>query len=225
MNHPPKYPSTPHWPWSQTVHKDDRYHQDPIAFVGREVVITEKLDGGNTCLYGGEVYARSTGQPSHHGWMGMVRKHHAWKTVDARPDMVFYGEDLFGIHSIEYDAMREDETFRLFAARYINPKYMEGGWFADHDLLEKIAAELGVITVPTLFKGTFDSVEDITEWFEAHIDQPSTLGGECEGFVIKRNTPIIADQFSHYVAKYVRANHVQTDEHWTRNWQQCRLKT
>ena len=94
-------------------------------FVGREVVITEKLDGGNTCLYGGEVYARSTGAPSHAGWMGMVRKHHAWKTVDTRPDVVLYGEDLFGIHSIEYDAMREQDTFRLFAARFINPKYMD----------------------------------------------------------------------------------------------------
>ena len=223
MLHPPKYPSTPHWPWSQTVHKDDRYHQDPEVFLRHEVVITEKLDGGNTCLYGGDVYARSTGAPSHASWMAMVRKHHAWKTVDSRPDVVLYGEDLFGIHSIEYDAMPEDQTFRLFAARYINPKHMSGGWFADQDLLVGIAAEMELPTVPVLFRGTFDSLDQITQWFEEEIKKPSVLGGEREGFVLKRDESFVAEQFQTYVCKYVRANHVQTDEHWKVNWQQCQF--
>ena len=31
------------------------------------------------------------------------------------------------------------------------------------------------------------------------------------------------DYFPHYVCKYVRANHVQTNEHWTKNWKQAKL--
>lgn len=225
MTHPPKYPSTPHWPWSQTVHSDDRYHQDPEVFLGREVIITEKLDGGNTCLYGGEVYARSTSQPSHAGWMAMARKHHAWKTFGGRDDIVYYGEDLFGIHSIEYDPMPEDQTFRLFAVRYINPLAEDHGrsWFADWELIERHAEMLGVQTVPLLFRGRFNTVKEITDWFEAHITQPSQLGGECEGFVLRDTDTIRYEDFSKKVCKYVRANHVQTDEHWTRNWQPAKL--
>lgn len=218
---PPKYPRTLHWPWSQTVHKDDKYHQDPELFLGKEMVITEKLDGGNTCLWNGEVYARSTGEPSHHGWMAMVRKHHAWKTF-ATPrlsdSLKFYGEDMFGIHSIEYAALKEDETFRLFAVR-------DGDRFVSWEEIEEYADALNVRPVPTVFRGKFDRIEDITKFFETEISKESALGGEREGFVIRYADSFDAKDFGKCVSKYVRANHVQTDEHWTKNWQQCKLKT
>ena len=76
---PPRYPRTFHWHESPEVHADDSYHGNPNVFVGQEVVITEKLDGGNTCLWNGDVYARSTSTPSNDGWFAMVKKHHAWK--------------------------------------------------------------------------------------------------------------------------------------------------
>ena len=31
------------------------------------------------------------------------------------------------------------------------------------------------------------------------------------------------NEFSHSVCKWVRPNHVQTDEHWTRNWKKAEL--
>lgn len=223
MMHPPKYPRTPHWPWSQTVHADDKLHQNPDFFVGRDVVITEKLDGGNTCLWSGEVYARSTSQPSHHDWMGMVRKHHAWKTLGKRMDLVFYGEDLFGVHSIKYDPMNEDETFRLFASLFVSDTG-ESGLFAPWHLVEQHAKELNLKTVPVLFSGRFRSVNDITNWFETNIQQPSQLGGECEGFVIREYTAFDENDFSNSVCKYVRANHVQTDKHWSKHWNPCDFK-
>jgi len=224
---PPKYNRTLHWPWSQTVHKDDKYHQNPEFFVGKEVVLTEKLDGGNTCLWNGEVYARSTGEPSHHGWMAMVRKHHGWKTLQdgVRKNAVFYGEDMFGIHSIEYDALDESETFRLFAVRFVN-EFMDAdqGFYASYDMMVTYAEELGVIPVPLVYRGTFDSVDEITSFFETEIKKPSSLGGECEGFVMRLADSFDVRDFGNSVAKYVRANHVQTDEHWTRTWKTCKLK-
>lgn len=220
MQHPPKYPSTPHWPWSETVHRDDSYHSNPEFFVGRDVVITEKLDGGNTCLWQGEVYARSTTQPSHAGWMAMVRKHHAWKTLGEDPRRVFYGEDLFGVHSIEYEAMPESQTFRLFAVRWVD---------GDHDVFlhwGSVAADslnIDVPMVPVLFRGTFNSVDDITKWFREHLSKPSSLGDEREGFVMRVAEGFPTADFALNVTKYVRPNHVQTDEHWTRNWKPCPL--
>lgn len=223
LTHPRKYPSTKHWPWSQTVHRDDSVLPDPAVFLNKDVIITEKLDGGNTCLWNGEVYARSTTAPSHAGWMGMVRKHHAWKTHEY--DVQFYGEDLFGIHSIEYDPMKQEETYRLFATRFTCDRFgQDNDVFHEWGTVEWFANKLEVPTVPVLYRGSFSSVEDITSWFETHLTQPSSIGGEREGFVIRSEECFHATDFSQNVAKYVRANHVQTDEHWTRNWKTCRLK-
>ena len=108
-----KYPSTPYWPWSPATGRD--IHANPDRFVGEDVVATEKLDGGNTLLHAGEVYARSVSVPSDAKWMAMVKKHHAWKATE--PDVWLYGEDIYGVHSIEYEAVAEHETFYAFALR------------------------------------------------------------------------------------------------------------
>ena len=99
-----KYPRTPYWPWSPTIGRDDSVHLDPDRFVDEPVVVTEKLDGGNTLLHGGKVYARSVAAPSDAKWMAMVKKHHAWKVTD--PDVYLDGEDIYGVHSIAYEPVR-----------------------------------------------------------------------------------------------------------------------
>ena len=71
-----KYPSTPYWPWSPTIGRGDAVHAEPERFVDKPVVVTEKLDGGNTLLHAGEVYGRSVAAPSRGKWMAMVKKHH-----------------------------------------------------------------------------------------------------------------------------------------------------
>ena len=67
-----KYPRTPYWPWSPTIGRDDSVHLDPDRFVGEPVVVTEKLDGGNTLLHAGKVYARSVAAPSAEALLGPV---------------------------------------------------------------------------------------------------------------------------------------------------------
>lgn len=221
--HPPKWPHTLNWPWSPTKHSDDSTHARPETFVGTEVIITEKLDGGNTCLFQGEVYARSVAGPSRDGWMAMVRKHHAWKTLTLSQDLVFNGEDLYGIHSITYEPMLESQTFRLFGVRSVercaNNPNMVMGW----DYIEQAAAELEVPTVPVLFRGVFASTDAITNWFDTHLKEPSSIGGaDREGFVIRLPGSIL--DWEEGAAKYIRPKHVQTDQHWRVNWQPCTLK-
>ena len=213
---PSKYPSSPHWVSSPEVHRDDSTHQNPERFIGVEVGISEKLDGGNTCLNAGEVYARSTGQPATQGWFAMVKKHHAWKTMTLDPRIAVYGEDLYGIHSIVYDALKEDETYRVFNIR-------EDDEWLSLDERTALATQLGFLTVPLLFRGTFRSVKEITQWFEQHLREPSALGPHREGFVMQVTERFHNDSFGDVVAKYVRKGHVQTDEHWTRNWKPAAL--
>lgn len=211
MSNPPKYPRTYHWPWSQQVHDDDSYHQDPSFFVGKEVSISEKLDGGNTALNSGNVYARSTGQIATQGWFAHVKKYHAWKTKALNPDITVYGEDLAALHSISYE-LPMDETYKVFAVR-------EGDEFLPLASVLEIAARLNLDVVPNVYHGTFNSVKEITEFFETEISKPSLYGTQREGFVMMTTSGFAADEFSTNVCKYVRKNHVQTDEHWTRNWQ------
>ena len=210
-----KYPRTPYWPFSPSIGRDDLVHPAPERFVGQHVVVTEKLDGGNTMLHRGSVYARSTSAPSEGKWMAMVKKHHAWKVVE--DDVYLYGEDIFGIHSIAYEPVPEDETFHAFALR-------DGdGAFASFTALEAYASEKDIPVVPVLFRGRFRSVSDIRAFFDRAHAGRSALGGEREGVVLRLAEGFTATDFSDCVCKSVREGHVQSEDHWTRNWRPCTL--
>lgn len=56
-----KYPSTPYLSWSPSKHREDRYHPDESHFDGREVVITEKMDG-ECCVDGDTVIETEDGE-------------------------------------------------------------------------------------------------------------------------------------------------------------------
>lgn len=210
-----KYPRTPYWPFSPSVGRDDLVHPDPERFVGEPVVVTEKLDGGNTMLHRGMVYARSTSAPSDGKWMAMVKKHHAWKVTE--PGIYLYGEDIFGVHSIAYEAVPEDETFYAFALRDAHRG------FAPFGALEAYAGAKGIPIVPVLFRGRFSSVSEIRAFFGQAHGEASKLGGRREGVVLRLADGFAATEFGDCVCKSVREGHVQTDEHWTRNWQPCPL--
>lgn len=210
-----KYPKTPYWPYSPTVSERDELVADPGRFVGTPVVATEKLDGGNTLIHRGEVYGRSVSGPSVGKWMAMVRKHHAWKVTD--PDMFLYGEDIYGVHSIEYDPVAEDETFYAFALRFRN------GSFASFRTLVDYARERRIPVVPVLFEGLFRSVGAIRDFVSRAHAEPSALGGAREGVVIRLAQGFPAEEFGRNVCKSVRQDHVQSDEHWTKHWKPCRI--
>lgn len=210
-----KYPSTPYWPWSPSIGRNDDVHRDPGRFVGEPVVVTEKLDGGNTLLHDGKVYARSISAPSDGKWMAMVKKHHAWKVNE--PDVHLYGEDIYGVHSIAYDPVAEDATFQAFAMRDGN------GVFAAFADVEAYARQREIPVVPVLFRGCFSTLDEIREFLAGAHKEPSALGGAREGVVLRLARAFPTTEFAHDVCKSVRADHVQSDEHWTRNWKPCRI--
>lgn len=213
-----KYPSTPYHPESPSKGtRADRIHKNPDRFIGVPIVITEKLDGSNTLIHQGEVYGRSVEAPSTNKWMAMVKKHHSWKSLD--PDTFIYGENLFGIHSIEYDPMIEEETYRVFAVRYKD-------FFISFDHMEAYCSYRKMLTVPTIFEGTVNSAKELNKIIQNNTTGTSAIGGkEREGLVIRIREPFDTKDFSDSVCKSVRKNHVQTDEHWTKNWKPCKLRS
>ena len=210
-----KYPSTPYWPWSPAIGRDDDVHTIPGRFVGQAVVVTEKLDGSNTLLHAGKAYGRSVSAPSSGKWMAMVKKHHAWKVTE--PNVYLYGEDIYGVHSITYGPVEEQKTFYAFGLR-------DGeGAFAAFADVESYVKQRGIPIVPILFEGYFSSVAEIRAFVEHAHNEPSVLGGQREGMVLRLARGFPTAEFSENVCKSVRVGHVQTNEHWTRHWRPCRI--
>ena len=147
--------------------------------------------------------------------MAMVKKHHAWKVTE--PDVWLYGEDIYAVHSIAYDAVPEDRTFFTFAL-------LDGaGRFAAFSDLERYSRSRQIPIVPILFRGVFRSVVEIREFLTRAHAAPSALGGDREGVVLRLERAFPAEEFPEAVCKSVRPDHVQTDEHWTRHWKPCRI--
>ena len=205
-----KYPRTPYW--SDT---------NPSRFVGVSTVITEKLDGSNVTLYDGDVYGRSVSAPSTAKWMAMVKKHHAWKT-GGNTGVQFYGEDIYGVHSIAYAPVLEDRTFYLFAAVKVRVS-SRVPYFLSWDDTEWLSGYYGFPVVPIIYRGVFASEDTLQACIQREMQQPSVLGGEREGLVIRRSRSFDVRDFPSHVAKVVRPNHVQTDVHWTRRWKPCEI--
>lgn len=220
------YPHSPHWPDSLTVHRDDHYHENATWFLDREVVITEKLDGGLSTITTGTVYARSSFLPTGQPWFSYMKGRTLPKLYGIPETICAIGEDLYGIHSIEYDPL--PDTFFLFHVlerdpANVNQNGTAGDRFESWDRVESFAKEYDLRTVPVLFRGTFKKISEVTEFFMDNIAKPSIYGPSREGFVIRGAEGFAFADFETHVAKFVRAHHVQTDQHWTRNWKPARL--
>lgn len=211
----PKYNRTFHVPWSQGATNDDKIARELDALIGHPIIISEKMDGSNTSLERGACFARThSGTPTHPSFDGL-KALHATVKYKIPKGMQLFGEWCFAKHSIEYNEL--PGYFMLFNVRDINEKrmwqYGEPMWFG-WDEVELWAEELNVPTVPVLFKGTVSSEKELKELTQVLMVQPSVCGGIREGVVVRIAHGFADDEFSSCVMKCVRANHVQTSEHW-----------
>lgn len=193
-----KYPRTPHLPWSPGATSDDRMLRDVTIFEGSEVVVTEKMDGENTTLYRDGMHARSLSGASHpsRDWL---KKMHGDMSHLIPSGMRICGENLYAVHSIRYESLTS--YFQVFSI-----------WEGDRCLSwgETLVwcALLGLETVPVLYTGPWDQKVIQGLYQERHgVDL-------MEGYVVRLASEFTYGDFGRSVAKYVRAGHVQTDEHW-----------
>lgn len=219
-----KYPRTYHLPFSPGATSDDKRLQDGWFdfYKGKEVVFTEKLDGENTAMNCVDVYARSHGAPTRSPW-----SRNLWDPSDGLywkvknfigPNETVYGENLYGEHSIHYDAL--DTYWHMFAVN-------DGNLWYSWDEVKEFAKILGVPHVPELERCVLreeGEVKEIIDELMEHTSYYACKSGR-EGVVMRLTDSFPIMEFPRCVCKYVRANHVQTDEHWTKNWKKAQLWT
>ena len=210
-----KYNRTYHLPFSPGSTSDDRIAEDMSGLIGQDIVITEKLDGENTGMTRGGVYARSHAAYTTSPWSREVRQLHDIIKFDIPEDLFIFGENMEGIHSIEYTNLTS--YFYIFGIRDNNI------WIPWKDV-EDWAYLLNIPTVPVLFKGVVNSEKELKTLVESLVKQPSSLGGPREGIVVRNASLFHNDDFKDNVMKWVRKGHVQTTSHWTRNWVKANIK-
>ena len=159
------YPSTPHLPFSPGVQADDTKLADDCPWlVGREIVVTEKLDGGNCCLWRGGVYARTHSHEATHPWFASIKALYPSFAAQVDDDLMLFGENMSAVHSIEYDGLRSH--FYLFGVR----RTSNGEWLAWDDVVV-LAHKLELPHAPIWWNSTFKVAS-----CNAKARQPSLLG-------------------------------------------------
>lgn len=210
-----KYFRTYHLDFSEGATSDDKISKDISSIIGREIVITEKLDGENNCITNTSVFARSHSAPTQNPWSTKIWEIQRNIGRSLNNDVYLFGEGMQAIHSIEYSKL--ESYFYLFGVRDCDT-------FLSWKDTEDYSFLLDIPTTPILFKGIVNSEKELRELTnEIYKPNESMLGGQMEGYVIR-----IADAFkqedSHkYVLKYVRKNHITTDKHWTKNWKSANI--
>ncbi|MEU6779443.1 RNA ligase family protein [Nonomuraea angiospora] len=191
------YPRTPHLPWSPGATPDDVRAGDLSGLRGREVVVTEKLDGENTTLYADGMHARSL-DSAHHpsrawvkGLQGRIggRIPAGWRVC---------GENLYARHSIAYHGL--DSWFYGFSV-------WDGDRCLGWDRTVAFLRGLGIPVPPVLWRGVFD--ERALRGLRLDLDLDRQ-----EGYVVRAAEGFGRAEFAGRVAKWVRPRHVRTDTHW-----------
>lgn len=89
-----KYPRTPHLPFSLGVQSDDKVLKSISHFEGKDIIITEKMDGENTTMYSNHIHARSI-DSKHHPSRDYVKQLHANIKYMIPSNMRLIGENMF----------------------------------------------------------------------------------------------------------------------------------
>jgi hypothetical protein len=202
-----KYPRTPHLPFSPGGTKDDRRLADVSELLGRDLILTEKMDGSNLCLTRGNVFARSHAGPPVHASFDMAKSLHAQVRAAMAPGLSYFGEWCFAVHSIEYEVL--PSYFLLFGIRDDEKKT----WLGWDDIL-LFADDLGLGTVPVLAEINVNDARELEKIVTTEAVKPSLFGPRREGAVVRWRMGYAESEFERAIAKWVRANHVETDEHW-----------
>ncbi len=198
-----KYPRTYHLPWSEGSTSDDKTHsvaKTEEMFAAREVVVTEKMDGENSTMYpDGYTHARSI-DSAHHISRSRFKSLAAKVAYHIPDGFRICGENVYAQHSIRYAEL--EAYFYVFS---VFDKNLCLSW----DDTEEYAALLGLPVVPVLYRGTWDANKIASLWAGK-----SHFGEVGEGYVVRLAESFVISSFADSVAKFVRANHVQTDSHW-----------
>lgn len=193
-----KYPRTYHLPWSENKNKDDKNHSSTVDFNNQNVIVTEKMDGQNTTMYSNYIHARSIDGRSHES-MSWVKNYHRKIAHEIPENFRICGENLFAKHSIKYNNLQN-----YFLGFSIWEKDTCLSW---QDTLDYFNL-LNIVSVPILYEGIFNKSKIHNTWLSKRNWENS------EGYIIRISDEFKQKDFSKFVGKYVRKDHIQTNKHW-----------
>lgn len=193
-----KYPRTYHLPWSPGATKDDRILKNDDCFRGKQVIVTLKMDGENTSMYNDYIHARSLNDKKH--WSkSWIKQFHSTISGSISENTRLIVENMYAKHSIEYT--------NLHSFCYGISVWNGLTCLSYQDTVEYFGV-LDIPMTPTLYIGEYDR-EKIKDLYQSSYD-----GNTMEGYVIRNCESFSYKDFSKNVAKYVRPNHVTSNEHW-----------
>lgn len=198
-----KYPRTPHLPHSPGATSDDKWlTAEGLATLGRpgqQLVVTEKMDGGNVTMARDYFHARSPADlvPA---WEGPAKARWAQLAADIPAGWRLSAESMWARRAVCYVDL-PDVVLLI------------GVWDADNCLLAwdatvEWAGLLGLSVVPVLYRGA-DLAQACAAWRESGKTEEAS-----EGYVVRVDAPIPYRYFGENVAKYVRAQHVRSAASW-----------
>ena len=228
---------------------DDRFMPSGYvqAFANmKELVMTEKLDGQNNCFSSKGLFARSHGLPSQLPWDKPLIDR--WNLIkNDLDDLEIFGENMYGVHSIAYKNL--ESYFYVFGVRQGDTwlsweDVKEVAALFDFPTVPQIRLS---VALKDFYQKGVDENKQLENWlklnigvtWEESINTPGLLGGydpetlkpASEGFVIRNaesfkmnegEIKVAPNEFANLM-KLVRKGHVQTDEHWTKNWEPASL--
>jgi len=227
-----KYGRTYHYDFSPGTTSDDRINRDWYDHIQKMVktIDTEKLDGENRCMNGIGKFARSHAAPTTNPWASHLNAKYAMIKNDLKEgDIELFGEDIYAVHSIHYPNIKEH--FYIFGVRILDKWvcWEEVEWYAS-------IFDFPTVPVVSINEVKLLSKEDIQNRVITESAKPSEFGSfqvlakngfgkACsrEGIVTRNYDEFDVEVQHENIFKYVRKDHVSTDEHWTRNWKRAPL--
>jgi len=194
------YPRTFHLPWSEGLGKGDRVLKDLSLFIGKKVVVTEKMDGENSTISRDYMHARSINS-GNHGSRTWLKNLHGTIRLDIPDGWRICGENIYAKHSIAYKNLKS--YFMVFSI------WDESNEALDWSETEEWCNLLGLKTVPVIYRGEWDE-----DKIKSLYKNTSESGDEMEGYVVRLDGKIRFNQFRSSCSKFVRANHIQTPHNW-----------
>jgi hypothetical protein len=197
-----KYPRTLHLPYSLKKGHDDKVLATDEVFCGKQVIVTEKMDGENTTIYPDYLHARSINSDWDESkrWLDRLRISilhdipNGWRIC---------GENLFYKHTIHYKEL--DTLFYVYSVW--NEQNQCLSWYETQEWCRLWNLQ----SIPVLYVGIY-AKEQILQAFEQYTSKRSY---PVEGFVVRLSESFAFESFQESVAKFVNDTfQINTTKHW-----------
>lgn len=156
------------------------------------------MDGENATLYNDGFHAKSIDSP-HHPSRDWLARYHAEMGYNIPEGWRVCGENLYARHSLFY----KDLPTYFMGFSVWNERNRALSWDDTVEMLEL----LDIHCVKVVYRGIFD--EAVLRRLAAELNLAVD-----EGLVMRVAEEFAYEDFGKCVAKWVRADHVQTEDHW-----------